>query len=87
MERFYDDENGYLNWVAANPHGYVVNCYKRPDSAWRLHRAGCRHLQPLNFTTGDYYKVCSNDAQELVQWAERNSVGDFAPCAHCRPVT
>ena len=37
---FKDDENGYLDWLAANPHGYVLNIRQpyTPDYAV-LHNA------------------------------------------------
>ena len=53
MDTFYDNEEGYLSWVAANPKGYVINCYKSSDVPYRLHRADCYRLAcQKNLTTG-----------------------------------
>ncbi len=42
MERFVDDDPGYLDWLARHPDGFVVNTGRTPTAAYlMLHRAGC----------------------------------------------
>ena len=70
IERFIDDDTGYMNWVSTNPLGYVVNCESNPRPAYLiLHRANCRTINELPFGseawTKDYIKVCSKDRLEL----------------------
>jgi len=91
MERFYDNEKGYLDWEASNSTGFVINCYK-VSGPYMLHRSNCHTiLDNKNFTTGQYYKVCSNDKEELMNWAkqERKKHGSLEPgvqrCTKCNP--
>jgi hypothetical protein len=85
---FDNDEAGYLQWVAANAHGYVINAPKRSgDFPDILHRASCIHIsspQRTNYTTTDFKKICSLDRQALVDWGTRYS-DDFRECKHCKP--
>ncbi len=94
METFYDNENGYLRWVNANSAGYVLNCYKATSKSggpWMLHRADCSTIRNNeNFTTGQYYKACSGNKEELIQWAdkERTEKGydtEVERCTKCNP--
>ena len=85
---FDNDEQGYLEWIAVNPYGYVVNAPKRPGVVpYFLHRANCAHVSTsrhTNYTTSDYKKICSLDKQELTLWCDENSI-KFRECQHCRP--
>jgi hypothetical protein len=92
MERFYDDEDGYLRWVTANSAGYVLNCYKatgRTGGPYMLHKADCYTLDSKNLTTGQYYKVCSNKREELLDWAEQERADKgfdkLRRCSRCKP--
>ena len=86
IEEFRDDDDGYLDWVAANPGGHVINIQRslNPSDA-RVHRACCG-LVTGNHTsgrtwTGQHIKVCAVDLRELDAWAtdhggvERRAVG------------
>ena len=88
MPTFNNDEAGYLQWVNANPLGYVVNAPKQRGAAPdMLHRASCSDIttdQRTNYTTTDYEKICSLDKQELIDWGVKNS-SDFRKCKHCNP--
>ena len=70
MQKFENNEDGYLQWVNENPLGFVVNSPKQPGTfPDMLHRADCQHIrteQRTNYTTTDFKKVCSLDRQELV---------------------
>ncbi len=83
MTPFVDDDQGYLDWLAAHPDGFVVNCYRNPTPTYLyLHRATCPHIQewPGRRATRDYRKVCSDTEQALLDWAA--TVG--APPTRCR---
>ena len=91
MERFCDDEKGYLEWGTSNSTGYVINCYKA-SGPYMLHRSDCHTiLNNKNFTTGQYYKVCSSNKEELTNWAkhERKKHGlpesELQRCTKCNP--
>ena len=86
MQRFDDAENAYLDWVARNPHGYVVNVQRtlNPNDV-HLHSASCRSISGAhsNYTTHEYIKVCSLDRAELERWAEQDVGGDTSTGCHC----
>jgi hypothetical protein len=89
VKRFYDDEEGYHDWAAVNPRGYTLNCYKSKSTGpYMLHRADCHTLRNTkNLTTGQYYKVCSNDKEELTEWVKQSygSGFRFDRCKKCSP--
>lgn len=88
MLTFDNDENGYLQWVADNPNGFVINAPKRSgDFPDMLHRASCKSITTdlqTNYTTTTFKKICSIDRQELTDWGDRNSE-DFRHCKQCNP--
>lgn len=87
MQHFVRDDDGYLDWLARNPDGFVVNTYVRPSPAYfMLHHANCltiNRLQPnaATFTGSEYSKLCGGRA-ELEQEARRLG-GTAQPCTHC----
>ena len=100
VERFYDnevvpfedDDEAFLKWVADNSNGYVVNCYKatsRSGGPYMLHLAGCRTLETQNLTTTQFYKVCSNTKEKLVEWAKeeraKRGYDELKRCVKCNP--
>lgn len=69
---FLDDDLGYRQWIARNPLAYVVNCDKRVNPQYIvLHRATCRTISApdVNYTHGDYQKVCARTREELEKWS------------------
>jgi hypothetical protein len=90
VEEFRDNDDGYLNWVAANPGGFVINIQRglNPSDA-RLHRSACytisgRKQRPGGWT-GPYIKLCSTDLAELERWASEHARGPITPCGTCQP--
>lgn len=68
LKKFENDEAGYLDCFRSNQAGYVLNSDKRgTDPQYpKLHQATCKHLSnSKNYTTKDYYKICSSSKQEL----------------------
>ena len=92
IDRFRDDDPGYLAWMAANPGGYVLNIQRslNPGDA-RLHRAGCRTIngRPARGAawTGPYIKICSASVQELQVWARMHLSRDIPRCGTCTPIS
>ena len=86
MQTFDDAENAYLDWVARNPHGYVVNVQRtlNPNDV-HLHSASCRSISGAcsNYTTHEYIKVCSVARTELERWTEQDVGGDISTGCHC----
>jgi hypothetical protein len=84
-----DDDDGYLQWLAENPNGFVVNSNRRPVSTYLiLHRASCKWINTssrTNWTTTGFIKTCSNDLTALTEWAEREVGGSLKSCRSCRP--
>ncbi len=88
--KFVDNDPGYLQWLQANPRGYVLNTYRQPSPNYLIiHRAnkGCvSKLQSgAQHFTKDYIKVCSLDLTELNDWARQNVGGHAKTCGNCRP--
>ena len=86
MQTFDDAEDAYLDWVARNPHGYVVNVQRtlNPNDV-HLHSASCRSISGAhsNYTTHEYIKVCSVARTELERWTEQDVGGDLSTGCHC----
>jgi hypothetical protein len=86
MQRFVDDDRGYLDWLAHHPDGFVVNTGRTPSAAYlMLHRADCGTINgtPARGTTftGEYAKLCG-ERQDLEQFA-RQLGGQAQPCGLC----
>jgi hypothetical protein len=88
IERFCDDDAGYLRWLATNRSGYVINIQRglNPSDA-RLHRAHCHWIsgQKGPPTTGGYIKLCSVDLLHLDAWATTQLGATISRCATCKP--
>ena len=94
MEKFIDNDEGYLRWISYNPHGFVVNVERgeRPGYAV-LHRASCssilRDRENGAYTERGYKKVVSNDLSELRVYATfiGRADGSFSKhCGRCQPI-
>lgn len=94
MIEFRDDEDVYLDWLAGNPTGYVLNVRRVPSPDYVvLHRADCGSISSASrlaggYTSRAYRKVCSADIEELKQAAiaEGRKDGSFSKrCGLCRP--
>ena len=85
---FINDEHGYLRWAANNPKGFIVNAdepHTSPDYPM-VHRATHKAMttsRRQNYTTGRYFKVCSNDMGELEKWAKRIRGRSLNHCGIC----
>jgi hypothetical protein len=72
---FRGNDDGYLEWLAAHPTGYVVNAERNPRPSYlKLHRATCRYISGPPRTAGawterQYIKVCATDVVALERWA------------------
>jgi hypothetical protein len=86
---FISDDDAYLQWLEANPSGFVVNSYKIPKAGYlKLHRATCSHLRTeerSNWTNGNYIKTCSDNPLALETWARTIADGVLDPCPACKP--
>lgn len=85
---FRDDDVGYLNWLAANPDGYVINIARGLSaSAARVHRAGCWTINGQNPHkgpwTGSYVKVCAEKLADIEQWANAKVGVPIPQCGTC----
>lgn len=89
---FRDDDAGYLAWLAAHPHGYVVNIPRNHGvSAARLHHAHGRTISGQNphkgAWTGPYVKVCAEQLTVVETWASDTVRGTIPKCGICKPDT
>lgn len=90
VQQFVRDDASYLRWLAAHPHGFVVNSHTIPQADYViLHRVSCKHIntdQRTNWTTSGYIKTCSDSPAALESWARSAVGGSLHPCGTCRPV-
>src|SRR4051794_20629624 len=97
MATIFDaDDDPYQRWLAANPHGYVINTGRSMSPSYMvLHRARCAKIRDYNemarkggFTERDYIKVCSTDVNDLRDWVRQHGRpdGSFSrECSICNP--
>lgn len=86
MEHFVDDDAGYLQWLANQPDGFVIDTYREPSNRYlMLHRATCKTIsgRPARGSTfmGEYSKVCGT-REDLARFAHSLG-GDAKPCRLC----
>ena len=84
-----NEDETYLDWIASNPAGFVLNCYRNMSPEYLvLHKATCGTIGTSareNWTTAQYIKACSNDRLELLKWAEKDIGGELTECSLCKP--
>lgn len=89
---FESGDKPYMAWLAANPHGFVLNTVKSKGSSYaNFHRATCKHIsrpetaQKDGYTTRNYMKVCSEKLSDLVEWvhAHRTNAAINIKCTTC----
>lgn len=90
MRRFLNDDAGYVSWLTAHPHGFVLNTYPHVTSDYLiLHRAACRTInRPLadgREWTRQYGKTCDDDRASVELWAMDQTGSSVQPCTHCLP--
>jgi hypothetical protein len=91
MQKFVNDDESYLAWTLAHPAGFVLNVPQKGTAVpLVLHTARCAHVTSTtrtNYTTTDYYKICSMERIELVTWVHAQSHGQlqYRSCGHCQP--
>lgn len=85
---FKDDETGYLRWVQAHPGGYIVNIDEPQVTPQypMVHVASHKLLSSparTNYTTGRYFKVCSEQLENLEAWAQSKYGRTLTRCRQC----
>ncbi len=88
VEKFRDDEEGYLAWLAGHPAGFVFNVNRSPRPNYLiLHRATCRTIsgRPTRGGpwTGPYIKVCSDDELQIAAWTGKTVGAAPTRCGVC----
>ena len=87
MEKFIDDDDGYLRWTAVHTDGFVLNTFRKPRPSYlRLHRSTCAMIlgRPANGQrwTTTYIKLCGRQ-DELESWAKNVVQGAVWACPRC----
>jgi organic hydroperoxide reductase OsmC/OhrA len=88
LHRFVDDDEGYLNWVASNADGYVLNTARASRRDYLvLHRADCAKMsgEPPNGGnwTSAMVKICSMNPVDIDGWCRRVVGGLPSRCTDC----
>jgi|HubBroStandDraft_5_1064220.scaffolds.fasta_scaffold2410042_1 hypothetical protein len=82
------DDSAYLNWLASNPDGYVINTEPGGHGYARLHRVVCDTIRTRPPYVGQsYVKICSASLDELDDWAleRRNATVQRCAAYQCWP--
>lgn len=83
---FIEDDEGYVDWLAGHPDGYVLNCWRPPQPSYLiLHKATCGTINGAagrNWTFA-YQKVCGDTFGEVDLWARQ--IGPPSCCGICKP--
>jgi hypothetical protein len=77
-----DAHQQFVNWIDANPSGFVINRKARTDMV--LHVVSCGHFRPYdsaNQTTN--LKACSLERIKLEHWAEVEGIDRVQLCNDC----
>jgi len=87
VQRFIDDDAGYIRWLAAHPDGFVLNTERIPKPGYLvLHRASCPKISRLQRGatrwTRDYIKFCGRRT-ELEALARQEVGGEPRCCGVC----
>jgi len=87
VQRFIDDDAGYIRWLAAHPEGFVLNTERSPKPGYLvLHRASCPKISQLQRSatqwTRDYIKFCGHRT-ELEALARHEVGGEPRCCGIC----
>jgi hypothetical protein len=92
VKPFNNDDESFRKWLTANRAGYVLNCYKATSPSggpYMLHLATCYTLETNNLTTTQFYKVCSNNREKLINWAKEQALkrgyDELSRCTKCNP--
>ena len=93
MEKFTDNDEGYMRWISNNPGGFVVNVERLERPAYAvLHRSSCpsisRHREAGAYTARGYKKVASSDLSKLKEYVRSIGRADSSfskQCGHCQP--
>ena len=86
VQRFVDDDAGYLGWLAANPRGFVLNGAQNPVAAHLvLHRAACGTIGGARAHSSAWTmhpKFCGH-RNELEAFARDDLGKEPLPCRRC----
>ena len=93
---FQTQDQPYFNWMDENPNGLVLNTTRSPGAKYAMvHRSNCYHIRTVAehweenaYTAYEYIKVCSNDAEGLMNWIQQNRkhvLDHLRICKSCQP--
>lgn len=101
-KKFIDDDEAFKQWRDNNPDGFILNLPRSSANntrkfyirAVKLHSATCPTLQEdkngeKQWTNNGYFKVCANDANDLIRWwdanADNTQFREPPRCKRCAP--
>ncbi len=83
------NDESFIEWVADNPEGFVIDTDKLGISPGHpmLHHVTCAIIKgqrALEAASVDYLKVCSVTKRELEEWARREETRNLKLCFLCK---
>ncbi len=86
-----NDDPIYVSWIRRHRSGFVLATRRKPSKRNTiLHRACCPEIRKsktkrTHWTTGGRVKACSEDREELREWAAEQIGGPPKACRVCNP--
>jgi hypothetical protein len=82
VERFWEDDSGYRDWVTNNPDGFVFNVVRTGELV--LHRAACGFIRDFSRQMAvSGIKVCSKDRANLESLCRAAFKQEPTTCGRC----
>ncbi|MFN8614050.1 MAG: hypothetical protein U0931_41345 [Vulcanimicrobiota bacterium] len=89
IEKFVDEDQSYLGWIAQHPDGYVLNVPRSLTAAnlAKFHKASCWTVTRATGGpwTAEYIKLCADSLADLQSWAQEHVRGTVSDCGTCHP--
>lgn len=90
MEKFEENDEGYILWLNKNPKGFVLNAHRPPNARYLIaHRSSCYTINGTpsrgKIWTHQYIKVCGTTLNEVKKWTIDTFNREPHYCRHCSP--
>lgn len=89
MIEIISNDKAYLDWLIANPNGFVINSRKNFDGYHVVHKSTCgtiskpKKAEPGEFTERGYIKSCTNNLKEVDLWLDKKNYSTENPISYC----
>ncbi|MBV9100099.1 MAG: hypothetical protein JOZ46_01325 [Candidatus Dormibacteraeota bacterium] len=84
IERFKQDDAGYIRWSNEHPDGFVLH---RKSGDFSLHRSQWSHIYEMgsDYALTSAEKLCAQSRNELVHYSREHTGRAPTACESCEP--